>query len=542
MATVKAKLIASAVRGGTVFVYAASSKDPVLAADNAYKTLNKMETSSFECSDCGSKQHVVSSVTPEPYCVTCGSDRVIESNQRVPATASFVADLELSCVTCGVCSTENVMPLKAVVAAKGCLHCITCGGGLDIAEEQIEESDFNPGANVTPSGGGNAALSAESDFPDAEEASAEDDEEEDNKDVFTEESDALDGMDEMELDNGSEDPTSFLPEPSFGGDGMSMPNFGDLTGMEEPGNEEQLFLDDVNSLEQPGSLAGGEPLIDALELPDTNEGLTFMSRTNTLLAMKGAHVVAFIHEKDAGKNADIMHSPEFATAVVMTAARLGTRKALARMGFQSICVKPTDTKAANRAIAEAKSTFAAEARKKETVFADCLAIAASGLAKGLFKGFKDPIRAAVETQLQSSMNVRSSKVVASRIMADNGLAYAKSLVMLANKLSGMTAQTRKEYADMLDLVEDGTEVSLTADASEMPGNKYEHSGVDDGEDVTDSSEDLDSVQSRLTTAALFRPSRASSIGGEVGSVGRKVNASASASAILAGTAPLSFSM
>ena len=533
MATEKAKLIASAVRGGTVFVYAASSKDPVLAADNAYKTLNKMETSSFECSDCGNKQHVVSSVSPEPYCVTCGSDRVIQSNRRIPETAAFTSDSELSSVTCGACDTENVMPIKAVRAAKGCMHCVVCGGDLDVAEGEggKEESDFAPQPEVTPSGGGSSDFEGEDDFPSEETSEVEDGDDE----SFTEESDALDSL---EMDNGSEDPTMGLPEPDFGAEATddSLPNFGDLSGIEEPGNEEQLFLDDATDVSNPA--AGGEPLIDAMELNDTPEGLEFMSKAGTLLAMKGAHVVAFARAADVGQNADILHSPEFAKAVVMTASRLGARKALARMGFKNIRVKPTDVKASNRAIAVAKSEFATTARKKEEVFADCLAIAAAGLAKGLFKNFKDPIRAAVELQLQSSMNVRASKVMASRIMSENGMEYAKSLIMLANKLSGMTAQTRKEYADMLDLIDDGTELALTASADEMPENDYSEqtSGVDDGEDVTDASEDLDSVQSRLTTAALLMPSNRLATGGN----GRRVSASASASAILAGTAPLSF--
>lgn len=494
-----------------------------------------METSSFECSDCGNKQHVVSSVSPEPYCVTCGSDRVIQSNRRIPETAAFTSDSELSSVTCSACDTENVMPIKAVKAAKGCMHCVVCGGDLDVAEGESnkEESDFAPQPNVTPSGGGSDDISAEDDFPGEVTSDAEDGDE-----SFTEKSDALDGMDALELDNGSEDPTMSMPEPDFGTEaiGDSLPNFGDLSGIEEPGNEEQLFLDDAADVSGPA--ASGEPLIDAMELNDTPEGLEFMSKAGTLLAMKGAHVVAFARTADVGQNADILHSPEFAKAVVMTASRLGARKALARMGFKNIRVKPTDVKASNRAIAVAKSEFATTARKKEEVFADCLAIAAAGLAKGLFKNFKDPIRAAVELQLQSSMNVRASKVMASRIMSENGMEYAKSLIMLANKLSGMTAQTRKEYADMLDLIDDGTELALTASADEMPENDYakQTSGVDDGEDVTDASEDLDSVQSRLTTAALLMPSNRLA----KGSNGRRVSASASASAILAGTAPLSF--
>jgi hypothetical protein len=119
-------------------------------------------------------------------------------------------------------------------------------------------------------------------------------------------------------------------------------------------------------------------------------------------------------------------------------------------------------------------------------------------------------------------------------MADNGMDYAKSLIQLANKLSGMTEQVRKEYADMLDLVEDGASIELRASADEMPMNEE---GAEFGdEDVTDTSEDLDSIQSRLTTTAvLLRPKQ-----GVTASGARKANVGSNASAILAGSAPLRF--
>lgn len=541
MATEKAKLIASAVRGGTVFVYAASSKDPVLAAQNAHKTLNKMETSSFECSDCGSKQHVVASVSPEPYCVTCGSDQVIESNRRIPETAAFVSDDELASVTCGACATENVLPVKAVRASKGCLHCVTCGGGLAVAEadagvegDEKEEADFAPNPNVTPSAGGGATdIGDEDNFPDVETSEA-DDSEDDDSESFTEESDAVDGLDEIELENNGGQIA--MDAPMFSEDQEAfneVPNFGDM-GVEEPGNEEQLFLDDVTNTAGEGM--AGESMMDAMELNDTPDGLEFVSKAGVLIARKGAHAVAFARTSDVGTNADILHTPEFAKAVTITAGRVGTRKALARMGFKEITVKPVDVKAAAREVAKARGKFETIQAAKQKVFADSLAIASVGMAKGLFKGFQDPIRAAVEATLTASMGARTAKVTASRIMSTNGIEYAKGLLALANKLSGMTEVARKEYAEMLDLVDDGASNEV-GNADEMPSKDYEQAADLDGngvEDVTDVSEDLDSVQSRLTTAAvLLRPKN-------VTANTRKTSPSNSAAAILAGTAPLRF--
>jgi hypothetical protein len=483
----------------------------------------------------------VASITPEPYCVTCGSDRVIESNRSIPETAAFVSDAELASVTCGACATENVMPIKAVTAAKGCMHCVTCGGALAVSEtegdtegegkDKSEEADVAPAPEVTPSAGGSEDVGSEDNFPaeGLETSEAKDGDEE--GDSFTEESDAVDGLDEIEMNEA--EPDMFMEEPTFDAESTEVPNFGDM-GVEEPGNEEQLFLDDVQGVEGQDA---GEPMLDAMELNDTPDGLEFVSKAGVLLAMKGAHTVAFARAQDVGTNADILHAPEFAKAVMMTAQRIGTRKALARLGFKDIYVKPVDVKASAREVAKAKSQFAAKQAQHQKVFADSLAIASVGMAKGLFKQFKDPIRAAVEAQLTASQGARTAKVTASRIMATNGIEYAKQLIQLANKLSGMTEVARKEYAEMLDLVDDGAGAEVESNSEEMPNNDYEQSSGMEGEgteEVTDMSEDLDSIQSRLnTTAMLLRPH------GVTAST-RKASPSASAAAILAGKAPLRF--
>jgi ribosomal protein S27E len=512
-----------------VFVYAASSNDPVLTAENAYKNLNQRETSSFECSDCGNHMHVVASASPEPYCVSCGSDRVIESNRQVSETASFINDKELSSIHCKTCDTENVMPTTAVLAAKSEVHCVMCGSSLRVVSEikagDKVKADFADAPPVVNNGGGSMdAAGGEDEFPNLDgiedaAAGAEGDDTDDNNDD-TEEADAV--------EDSAEEGKDFGEDAGFGDE---VPDFSNLEGVEAPGNAEELFLDAYNPAEGDAPAAEGEPLMDALELDDTPESLTFVSKASTLLAMKGAHVVAFATATTVGRNADILHTPEYAKSVVITAGRTGARKALAKFGFRNITIKPTDTAAVAKGVATARAAFAAVQTKKDAVFADSIAIAAAGLARGLWRNEPNPIRAAIEHQLSTNMNARSARTVATKIMTEHGLEYSKTLVTYANKLASMSVTARKEFADMLDLVSDDTaDEEITSDAEV-------------GDDV-DGLDDLDDVTARLrtpATAALFQAPRSRIREHSSTAQTASVSATVSASAVLSGKEPLSFS-
>lgn len=547
MASEKSKLIARAVRGQSVFVYAASSKDPVLAAEHAHKSLNQKVTSAFECSDCGTNMHVVASASPEPYCVTCGSDRVVESNRKVPETAAFVNDKELASISCGSCDTENIMPASAVKAAAGKVHCALCGSGLSVVSAEFTDGDVTEGVEgsevpavtdkVATAGDSLVISPGEDDFPDlsgdSNDAYGSDEEDENEEtgdaidDTGSEDDSAFTEGEGFEEDADMADTGDFNMDAEHAEDDYAVPSFQGLDGLEEDGNEEELFLDAYEG----GT--DGQPLLDALELNDTPDALTFVSKAKTLLAMKGAHVVAFANAKTTGKNADVLHTPEYAKAIAITASRTGVRKALAKFGFTPITVKPVDTAAVSKSVAIARSEFAAAQGKKDSVFADSIAIAAAGFARGVWRDAKNPLRAALEAQLSISMTPRNAKATASRILTQSGLEYSKELVAYATKLSALSTTARKEYADMLNLVSDdaGDMLDETADTED-------EDMLDGGSDVgqmDDAVEDMDNVTSRLSTAALLRrPS-------EVRSSAKAETASSRAKAILAGKAPLGLS-
>ena len=490
MASEKAKVIASKVRGQSVYVYAATSKDSILTANNAYKDLNAKETSSFSCSDCGNHMHVVASASPEPYCISCGSDNMVASTQKVAATASFVSDKEIASVSCPTCETHNVLPASAVAAAGKEVHCVMCGTQITVAdavEDEEFELDKETSADGMPDDG--MPVDAEDDFPD-----------------MTAES-AIDGIDDEISEEFTSEETYENPE---------MDDIMKSDGMESEDTPENLFIDDQ------GPAAPGEPLMDSMDLDDTPESLSLMSvAAGTVIAMKGIHTVAYANAKTAGKNADILERPEFEKALMISAGTIGMRKALAQMGFSPVKVKPVDAAVVSREVVQAKSQFMADQSKKQQVFTDSMALAAVGLSRNLWKGAENPLRTAIEAKF-ADLGVRNPKAVTSKLLSENGLAYSKTIVAVATKLAAMSGTARKEYAEMLDLVEDDPS---TANADEML-NIDEVAGDEEIDDVAD---DIDNVTARFQTPALLLPKK------QTAGVTQRT-----ASAVLAGTAPLNF--
>lgn len=492
-----AKLIASAVRGRSVFVLAAKSEDPVLAGDNVYKSLNKAAKTAFACSDCGTHMHVVASSAPKPYCITCGSMEVNESDEEIPETTRLVSDEEVAKVVCSTCSTANILNSNAITASGGALHCVSCGDNLEIVEsaEGFEVPEVGdeirmevPSELEDPIVTEEVRSSDETDDTDFPSISGTDGLEEGNVNIEENEIDALEVADTDDQDHEVEVEVEDSTEEA----------------------SEGLYLDSNDS---------GEPVADALSLDDTEDGLsidTVVSAGSSLLvARKGVHAVAYITAKMAGDNADLIGTKAFATAVKVTASKHGMRKALAHMKFAPILAKAMDKLTLSKGVVQAKASFAADQSKKDKAFADSLAIAAAGMARGTFKATPNPIKEALVSEF-AALGVRNSKSLASRIMMSSGMEYAKTLVQTANKLAAMSPNMRKEYADMLDLVEDASNADETMDMVDR-----------DHEEVSD---DIEHVTSRMNTAALLtRPA------------GKQLTQTSSVAAILAGTQPIKFS-
>ena len=144
-----------------------------------------------------------------------------------------------------------------------------------------------------------------------------------------------------------------------------------------------------------------------------------------------------------------------------------------------------------------------------------LQVHAAGLNRGNWRGFENPLRAALEKEL-SSIGVERPKRVAARILEESGLQYSQVLLEVSNKLSQMSASARRDLTESLNF----TNVVASAE------------GDDEDDDEVEASATASSLEARLARPALVRPLRpvlASSAASVTG-----------ASAILSGKAPLSF--
>ncbi len=543
----KARAVTAAVRGNSVLVYAAGNVEELLKADHAYKILNKKEFSSFKCQDCGTHMHAVASVNPEPFCVTCGSEKVEHvTNKKLPATAALVSDKEIASVVCPSCNLHNVVQSNVLKASAGDLHCCGCGSHLTVAGyEELPEAEMSKDAcksadDVDTLNEEDATMTQEDNFPVVDEELTQDienltedmtvsEEGFDDQDML-----ALSSEEEtMEMDTDLEDFDEMADEDNADEVAESFSegeSFMDMTAGDE---EEELG----NELIEP--LAEGEPLMEAIDMDNTIESLSFVVKSNRLVAMKGFYAIATASQQSAGRNADMLGTPEFEQALRIQASKVGLRKALAQFGFQPLKAKAVDTAVIARKTVEATVKAQNEMEAQRRVFSDCLALAAVGMSRNVWKAQKNELKASVEAALQQ-FGVRNPKRITANLFAEKGLEYTKSLVEVATKLSKMSSQARKEYADMLDLVDEEDQVDLLEEQVEvnaennddMPMNDYSFESAEDmaDDELMDLAEEVESVTSRFVTTA--HPVQA-----------KKQNSTAvTANAILAGTAPLRFNV
>lgn len=323
--------------------------------------------------------------------------------------------------------------------------------------------------------------------------------------------------------------------------------------------EDDLMFDEGSddldaSLDLPEATEG-DPLMDSVGLDDTVNACYFISAGTKVLAMKGHFAIASLTEKAAGKNADIMREEAFATAVTVRAGEIGLRKALAAFKFTPIRV-PVMTKASvQRQVAAVTSQAESKLESYKRVQAECMAIAAAGMARGFWKGAANPLKASIETEL-TRLGVRHPGRVSASLMGEHGVQYSQTLCEIAAKLGKMSETARKEYADMLDMVSEEPMDSDTwgapavdnelADADEMPMNDFSaDEALDDG--FSDGADDLDTmgVQARFTNPA----SRTTQGGRQLAALlqpSSRVKASASAladaNAVLSGKQGLDFNV
>ena len=179
--------------------------------------------------------------------------------------------------------------------------------------------------------------------------------------------------------------------------------------------------------------------------------------------------------------ADLYLTEQFQDVVTASVEAKGIRKGLVQSGFVLAKVKLSAAKATAK-IVEAKVAARVEAKvaslaRQNDALDQSMAIAAVGINRHFFKDSENALRASLESEF-NRLGVRGSGTVIRAAFAEHGVAYARSIITLAQKLSAMPDEVRNQYASALDLTSDedfedaGEEVEADFEGDEEDGEDY----------------------------------------------------------------------
>lgn len=478
--------------------------------------LEQEQFQDHECGSCGTR--IQASVhTPSPYCACCGSGKV-RAVGSVYSRAVAKSDAELGGVECASCGNTHIMHAAVITASAGDVHCTSCGvpltqtaaadapgsvEAIDLEDQStgVTAPIMQPAPKITASEDDSDEGEADDEGSNADDKKKEsgsawpfqrqtaasrktrvksdleeiplsmgDDEDLEMDADFDLEDDVADvvAADELTLDMGAGesfadpealDAVSF--EDNFGstpdlipeGDGTSFMDMATPGSDQRIAPENDLMIADAEAIADLPELADGDTLMDGAELDDTVNACFFVSAGRKLLAVKGHYVVATLTPERAGANAEVMHRAGFTDAVTNEIRTKGMRKALAAYGFNPVRLKVQTAAAVKTQVNAALSRVTAARQAAEKVQADAFAIAAVGLARGMWKAHPNPLRAALVNEF-AALGVTKPEAVASRLLASAGIGYSQQLCSVASQLASMKSESRKEFADMLDMVSD----------------------------------------------------------------------------------------
>lgn len=307
--------------------------------------------------------------------------------------------------------------------------------------------------------------------------------------------------------------------------------------------EEDLGDDEEAEEEDEGEVEASEgeamDLVDVDGMEDSGDGAVFASWGSRLIVIKANRIVATMSKKTAvtAGHEDMYLSDQFEQVVASELSKQGLRKGLKAMGFQMAKVNVATSAVVNARVTKQVVASTAAVRRvaasKEKAFADSLAIAAVGLNRGRWKDVTNPLKAALQEELQAA-GVRNSARLVHNVFAAHGIDYAKAICAMATKLASMPQESRDMLTASLDMTTDnddddlyGVENGELGEAEEMTGEEE----FDDG--FEELIEHPNAVNSTLATAGFRTQTKAALLH-------KATQYSVSASEVLAGKKPLPF--
>ncbi len=452
--------------GNPVFVFA--SRADALPEDekSAAKMLSSASYSKFSCKSCSTEMHALSKT--DPFCITCGSPAdSVEADAKVGVTAKS----DLVSMQCAVCDHTNVMlratadTITAATKDGGApIHCSCCGSEMFAISAEMED-----GAN-----NGSQELKTPDDPPpikaDADEMpkDMDGDGDIDEDDIALQDLEAASGDEDCEASS-SGDQMKTPDAPVIEADDMVVEPFTleeDVSmdvDLDSPVMTEELVEDDDFGVPD----IDGDPLVDALDLDDTEMALAFVRANGLVLAMKGPHAIAAFTKQSAGKNYSLANSEALPAAAKASVAHEGLRAGLKAVGFQLLKVPMKSDAVVQRKLQEMQASAKRTETAKAKEFAATFALAAAGLNRGNWRGFENPLAAALENEF-TSMGVKSPRRLVARLLQESGMQYAETLLQVSNRLAGMSASVRKDLAASLEITNDVQASSLVEEDEDEP--------------------------------------------------------------------------
>lgn len=483
---IKASQIAAAAKKvGGVYVVATRNQQ-LPQEENASAQIAGYPLAEYSCKECATVFSANAGMTP--HCLTCGSDHT-EATHRQGETAGKAsrtkvhADADLAHYHCAGCGTINVMHSEIVAACGTGAYCTTCGHHNQFAVATATDLDEAPSEGLDD-------LELVDTSEDALEAEAEDEGMDDGDTLDLEGDEDGEGEGETtDADALSLETTPLNPPPvpaaDIPGQGADTNPVVDVA----PGTPDNVEYSEGDDMEV--------DLLDLNEDAPAEELSLAWFKDSLGIVTSNLQVVATLVAADAGDNADMMETQEFARVVAHTISKQGLKKACASLGFKPVKAKVPIGKVVSaqveKALAEKAKELSAKLESVHQDFAQATEISAAGFAKNFWKDASDPLKNALITEL-STLGVRNPQKLIDRVWAIHAPKTLASILDKAKELSKTSVTARNELAGALDMANYiPTKVKVHAADDEEEDKEGDDEGDEDGDD--------DTVESRLTTGA-----------------------------------------
>ena len=255
---------------------------------------------------------------------------------------------------------------------------------------------------------------------------------------------------------------SDLQEPTSESDSEDDEDFDFGTVVDQEGDEDESEGDDVDeddsneqALSRALSFLAGEKDVTSDYLDVSYCGL--VNGEKSWVAFYNGQPVAKSTSKTAEKHKAIYEEPAYANAVVSGAQHLGVSKILDEMGFEAITssvavsnsLKTVVNKRFKEQVASLASKYETEKQEANEAYRDklvaALATAAIGINRGFFKGYNNPVKAALQSTL-SAAGVRQSESLLDDVFKSHADDYHKALFEKALEIAAKPTEIQNEIA------------------------------------------------------------------------------------------------